>query len=111
MPFPDFIKAFPGINVPFPTDVVETAVIRSDAGLAAFFTFAKDMHLPMHSHGAQWGVVVEGEIVFTIGGVTKTYRSGDSYFIPAGVEHGAMIKAGTRAIDVFEEADRYTLKA
>ena len=47
----------------------------------------------------------------TIGGVTKTYRPGDSYSIPAGVEHGATVKAGTRAIDVFEEADRYTLKA
>lgn len=111
MPFPDFFKAFPAINVPFPSDVVQTAVIRSDAGLAAFFTFVKDMQLPMHAHGAQWGVVVEGEIVFTIGGVTKTYRSGDSYFIPAGVEHGAAIKGGTRVIDVFEEPDRYTLKA
>ena len=111
MQFPDFIKAFPGINVPFPADVVETSVIRSDAGLVAFFTFFKDMQLPMHSHGAQWGTVIAGEIVFTIGGETRTYRPGDSYSIPAGVEHGALIKAGTRAIDVFEEPDRYTLKA
>ncbi len=111
MQFPDFIKGFPGINVPFPSDVVETNVIRSDAGLVAFFTFFKDMQLPMHAHGAQWGAVIAGEIVLTIGGVTKTYRPGDSYSIPAGVEHGATVKAGTRAIDVFEEADRYTLKA
>lgn len=110
MPYPDFIRAFPGINVPFPDDVVQTAVIRSDAGLVAFFTFLKDMKLPMHAHGAQWGTVVEGEIEFTIDGETKIYRPGDSYSIPAGVEHGAMIKAGTRVIDVFEEADRYTIK-
>lgn len=110
MPFPDFIRAFPGINVPFPDDVVQTAVVRSDAGLVAFFTFLKDMQLPVHSHGAQWGTVVEGEIEFTIGGETKIYRPGDSYSIPAGVEHGAMIKAGTRVIDVFAEADRYTIK-
>lgn len=110
MPYPDFIRAFPGINVPFPDDVVQTAVIRSDAGLVAFFTFLKDMKLPMHAHGAQWGTVVEGEIEFTIGGETRIYRPGDSYSIPAGVEHGAMIKAGTRVIDVFEEADRYTIK-
>lgn len=110
MPFPDFIRAFPSINVPFPDDVVQTAVIRSDAGLVAFFTFLKDMQLPVHSHGAQWGTVVEAEIEFTIGGETKIYRPGDSYSIPAGVEHGAMIKAGTRVIDVFAEADRYTIK-
>ena len=111
MAFPDFIKAFPGIAVPFAEDVVQTAAVKSDAGLVAFFTFLKDMELPMHAHGAQWGTVIEGEIEFTIGGETMIYRPGDSYLIPAGVMHGAMIKAGTRVIDVFEEADRYALKA
>ncbi|NVO55550.1 cupin domain-containing protein [Rhodobacteraceae bacterium B1Z28] len=110
MPFPDFIIAFPGIDMPFPEDVVTTAVVKSEAGLVAFFTFHKDMELPMHAHGAQWGTVVEGEIEFTIGGSTKIYRPGDSYSIPSGVEHGATIKAGTRVIDVFEEVDRYALK-
>ncbi len=111
MPFPDFIRAFPGIDVPFPEDVVQTAVVRSDAGLVVFFTFLKDMHLPIHAHGAQWGTVIEGEIDLTIGDQTRIYRPGDSYFIPAGTPHGGIIKAGTRAIDVFEEADRYKLKA
>ncbi|RSK31605.1 cupin domain-containing protein [Rhodovulum iodosum] len=110
MPYPEFIAAFPSIDVPFPEDVVQTAVVKSDSGLVAFFTFLKDLTLPAHSHGAQWGTVVEGEIEFTIGGETKTYRAGDSYAIPAGVEHGALIKAGTRVIDVFEEPDRYPLK-
>ena len=110
MPYPVFITAFPSIDVPFPEDVVQTAVVRSEAGMVAFFTFLKDMELPAHSHGAQWGTVVEGEIEFTIGGATKVYRPGDSYSIPAGVEHGAMIKAGTRVIDVFEEGNRYAVK-
>lgn len=110
MPYPDFINAFPRLDVPFPEDVVQTAVVRSDNGLVAFFTFLKDMELPLHAHGAQWGTVVEGQIEFTIGGETNIYRAGDSYSIPAGVEHGALIKAGTRVIDVFEEADRYPIK-
>lgn len=110
MPFPDFISAFPSIEVPFPADVVQTAVVRSDAALVVFFSFLKDMDLPPHSHGAQWGTVVEGEIRFTIGGKTRLYKPGDSYFIPAGVEHGARIKSGTRVIDVFEEADRYRIR-
>lgn len=111
MPFPPFIEAFPSIDVPFPDDVVRTSVVRSDDGLVVFFTFLKDMTLPMHSHGAQWGTVIEGEIEFTIGGETRIYRPGDSYSIAAGVEHGAVIKAGSRVIDVFEEADRYPLRA
>jgi quercetin dioxygenase-like cupin family protein len=110
MAYPDFIAAFPKLDVPFPEDVVQSGVIRSDSGLVAFFSFLKDMELPVHSHGAQWGTVVAGEIEFTIGGETKTYRTGDSYSIPAGVEHGALITAGTRVIDVFEEADRYPIK-
>lgn len=110
MPFPDFIRAFPGLDVPFPEDVVETAAVRSDSGLVAFFTFLRDMELPAHAHGAQWGTVIEGEIVFTIGGETRTCRPGDSYAIPAGVEHAAVIRAGTRVVDVFEEPDRYALK-
>ena len=106
MAYPAFITEFPSIDVPFPEDVVQTAVVKSEVGLVAFFTFLKDMELPTHSHGGQWGTVVEGEIEFTIDGQTKMYGAGDSYSIPAGVEHGAMIKAGTRVIDVFEEADR-----
>jgi quercetin dioxygenase-like cupin family protein len=104
------MDAFPGLDVPFPEEVVRTAAIRSDHGLVVFFTFLKDMTLPVHAHGAQWGTVVEGEIVFTIGGETRTFRPGDSYSIPAGAEHGARIAAGTRVIDVFAEADRYPLR-
>ena len=110
MPLPDFIMSFPALDVPFSEDVVQSRAIRSDAGLVVFFTFLKDMVLPPHSHKAQWGTVVAGEIEFTIGGVTKTYGPGDTYWIPAGVEHGAAIKAGTVAVDVFEEPDRYPIR-
>ena len=110
MPYPDFIKELPSMDVPFPENVVQTSAVRSDHGLGAFLTFLRDMELPPHSHGPQWGTVVEGEIELTIGGVTRTYTAGDSYDIPAGVVHGGQIKAGTRAIDVFAEADRYPIK-
>lgn len=109
MDFPDFIMAFPTMDVPFPDDVVQARAIRSDAGLVAFFTFLQDVELPMHAHKAQWGTIVEGEIELTIGGKTRVYRPGDSYSIPAGAEHGGLIKAGTRVIDVFQEADRYPI--
>lgn len=110
MPFPDFIQSLPALDLPFPEDVVQSRAIRSDQGLTVFFTFLQDMHLPAHSHGPQWGTVIEGQIDFTIGAERRLYRPGDSYTIPAGVEHEAHITAGTRVIDVFAEADRYPLK-
>lgn len=110
MPFPDFIRAFPAADLPFPPEVVEAQAIGSGAGLVIFFTFHRDMTLPLHAHGAQWGTVIAGEITLTIGGDTRRYRPGDSYHIPEGVMHGATITAGTRVIDVFAEADRYPFK-
>ncbi|HKL66083.1 MAG TPA: cupin domain-containing protein [Roseovarius sp.] len=110
MPFADFIMDFQALDLPFPEEVVQGRAIRSEQGLCVFFTFLQDMDLPPHSHGAQWGTVVEGEIEFTIGGETRRYGPGDSYDIGAGVEHGARIKAGTRVIDVFAEPDRYPVK-
>lgn len=111
MSLPEFFADFPALDVPFPPEVVETRAIRSDQGLVVFFTFHRDMILPMHSHGAQWGMVIAGEITFTIGDDTRVYGPGDSYSIAAGVMHGARIKAGTRVVDVFQEADRYPLRA
>ena len=111
MNLPAYFDAMPALDVPFPEDVVSAHAIRSDAGPVAFFRFHKDMDLPLHSHGPQGGSVIAGEIVLTIGGETRTYGPGDSCDIPAGVEHGARIRAGTVAVDVFAEADRYALKA
>jgi quercetin dioxygenase-like cupin family protein len=60
-----------------------------------------------HRHGEQWGIVVEGEMELTIGGDTRRYRAGDSYSIPAGVEHAARFLARTRVIDMFSGTNRY----
>ena len=110
MDYPEFIRSFPALDVPFPEDIVKCHAIQSPAGLVVFFEFFKDFTLPMHHHKAQWGSVIEGEIELTIGDETRRYGPGDSYSIPSGVEHGGHIKAGSKVIDVFEEADRYPLK-
>ena len=59
---------------------------------------------------ASVGTVLAGSVELTIGDKTQTYKHGDSYDIPAGVEHSGVIKAGAKAIDVFAEADRYPIK-
>lgn len=56
-----------------------------------------------HSHPhEQLGMLLEGELTFTIGGEKRTLKPGDMWRIPGGVEHGAV--AGdmpTKALDVF----------
>ena len=110
MNYPDFMQALPGLDVPFPEDVVKTHAVRSDAGLVVFFTVLKDAEVPEHSHGHQWGALFEGEIELTIAGETRTCRPGDTWDIPSGTLHAAKLKAGARLMDVFEEPDRYPLK-
>ncbi|MEC9469329.1 MAG: cupin domain-containing protein [Pseudomonadota bacterium] len=110
MQLPDFIRKFPALDVPFPEDVVRSYAVRSDAGLVVFFDFVKDLVLPPPSHLAPWGPGLSGEIAFTIAGETRTMGPGAVYDIPSGAEHSAIIKAGTKVIDVFEEPDRYPVK-
>ncbi|MBL4807877.1 MAG: cupin domain-containing protein [Rhodobacteraceae bacterium] len=110
MDLPDFLTNLPGIDVPFPSDVVRTSAIQSDKGLMVIFEILKDFDLPPHAHQGQWGTVLVGEMALTIGDETRTYTPGMSYNIPAGVVHSAKVKAGTKVIDIFEEPDRYALK-
>jgi len=109
MDLPAFITNLPGIDVPFPKDVVRTNAIQSDRGLMVIFEILQDVDLPPHAHKGQWGTVIAGEVELTIGGVTKTYTPGMSYNIPAGVVHSGRLKAGAKALDIFEEPDRYAL--
>jgi quercetin dioxygenase-like cupin family protein len=51
--------------------------------------FAEDVGLPEHSHAAQWGLVLEGQIEMTIEGDTAVYGKGERYFIPAEARHYA----------------------
>ncbi len=81
--------------VPFPEEVVQTVAIKLGADLIALFTYLKDIELPFHTYADQWGTVVEGDTIITIGRETGTYRAGESSYILAGVEHGALIKSGT----------------
>ncbi|MFQ5622556.1 MAG: cupin domain-containing protein [Paracoccaceae bacterium] len=107
MEYPDIIEALPEADIPFPATQVKTHALPSDHGLLIFFEFLQDFDLPAHSHGGQWGTVLDGSMDLTIGGETRTYTPGMTYNIPAGVIHSARIRAGAKVMDFFEEADRY----
>jgi quercetin dioxygenase-like cupin family protein len=63
-----------------------------------------------HAHGAQWGIVVDGEMELTIGGKKHVFRKGDSYFIPKGTVHSALFRKRTFVIDFFADKSRYKAK-
>jgi quercetin dioxygenase-like cupin family protein len=72
-----------------------------------FFEFQAGFQLQPHSHCAQWGVVVNGDVEFNIGGETQVCRNGDTYLIPAGVTHHARFRTLSYVIDVFDDPARY----
>jgi mannose-6-phosphate isomerase-like protein (cupin superfamily) len=70
-----------------------------------------ELAVPEHSHGDQWGVVLDGRIDLTIDEIPHTFGRGDTYFIPAGSPHSARIYPGFRAIDFFADRDRYRARS
>jgi quercetin dioxygenase-like cupin family protein len=103
--FPDFFAKLPEADVAFTG--AEVRLLRGPAASAIFVVAREHMEVPSHTHAAQWGIVVDGEMRLTIGGRTGTYRRGDSYLVPAGTPHRATLRAGTQVIDVFDDPDRY----
>jgi quercetin dioxygenase-like cupin family protein len=55
-----------------------------------------------HHHHEQIGILLEGELIFTIGGQQRTLRPGQMWRIPGDVEHKAIAgPQGAKALDVF----------
>ena len=82
-------------------------LLQSESGQVLFNESDIEVSVPEHSHGDQWGVVINGSIELTSLNQTRTYSAGDTYFIPAGTEHQARIYPGFRAVDYFADSDRY----
>ena len=57
-------------------------MLQNDRALAMFYEIPDGVEVPEHAHGAQWGVVLEGTVEFTIGGETRTYGPGETYYVP-----------------------------
>ena len=103
--FPSFVRSLPEANLPF--EGLRGWLLQSDSGQVLFNESDIEVSVPDHSHGNQWGVVIEGRIEMTIEGQTRMYSRGDTYFIPAGTAHRARIYPGFRAVDYFADQDRY----
>ena len=106
--FPSFVRSLPEADLPF--DGLRGWLLQSDSGQILFNESDIELIIPKHSHGEQWGVVIEGKIKLTIDGKTKIYSRGDTYFIPRGMTHEARIYPSFRAVDYFEDKNRYKPK-
>lgn len=107
-PFSDFIKALPLADVPM--EGVTPYLLASPHGQVVLFELTAGSEVPPHSHGAQWSIIVDGEIEITISGKTRTLTRGDVYCIGDGEVHSAKVIKPTRAIDVFADPNRYKAK-
>ncbi len=106
--FPDIITSLPNADISM--EGVKGWIAQGKDFQIVFFEIEPTGILPPHSHSAQWGIVVEGEMSLTIAGETKKYTKGDSYYIPEGVVHQAKFHTHFRALDFFAEPSRYNLK-
>ncbi len=107
--YPAEIRNLPEADISF--QGVRGWLLQGPVGAVVFLDIAPIGVVPPHAHGAQWGVVLEGEMELTIDGQTRTYRRGDHYFIPTGQVHSATFKTRCFVMDFFEERERYRPRA
>lgn len=108
-PFPDIIRKLPEASIA--QRGVRGWISQGKNHQIVFFEIAPTAKIPDHVHGAQWGIVVDGEMELTIDGITRTYEKGCFYYIPDGAVHSAVFKTRTFALDFFANGNRYQIKA
>lgn len=106
--FPEMITNLPEADINFKG--VRGWISQGKDHQIVFFDIEPVGKVSEHAHNAQWGMVIDGEMELTIGGITKTYKKGDSYYIPDGVPHSAVFKTRTRVLDFFADKNRYKPK-
>ena len=103
--YPDIIKALPLIK----TDLegVTGWLAQGKSFQIVFFKVKTGCTIPPHSHGAQFGFVIHGSLILTIGDTSHDLKTGDSYYIPDKVTHHGTFTSDTLVMDFFAEPNRY----
>lgn len=108
-PYPEMIRELPEIDIPLKG--IRGWLLQGKGKQAVFFDIEPSCEVPAHSHCAQWGLMVEGEMSLTIGEESRIYRKGDWYYIPEGTVHSATFLTRVHVIDVFDASERYKAKS
>jgi len=106
--YPECIKELPKIK--HSMEGVEGWLAQGKDFQIVFFEIEPTAKIPPHSHAAQFGTVMNGEMCLTIGDETRVYRKGDTYHIPEGVVHQAVFNSPVLAMDFFADANRYEVE-
>jgi quercetin dioxygenase-like cupin family protein len=106
--FPEPIRRLPEADIPLRG--ITAFLSQAENHQIVFMEFSEDVDLPEHSHAAQVGIVIEGNIDLVIDGAATIYRKGSMYCIPSGVRHSGKIYAGYADVTFFEEPGRYQPK-
>lgn len=107
--FPSFVMALPEVDLPF--QGARGWLLQGEEQQIVFAEFSETTEVPEHAHAEQWEIVLSGSAKLSMGGEAREHKAGDNFFIPAGTPHAATVRAGYRAIIVFNEQGRYTRKA
>ena len=108
MEYPRMISSLPRADIAFRG--VQGWILQGREQQLVFMEIEPIGKVTEHAHSAQFGMVLEGEMSLTIGGDTKRYRKGDSYYIPDGVSHSAVFHSKVYVVDLFDEPERYKQK-
>jgi len=95
-------------KVEVPVDGVTGFCLSDDEKQVVFFVFEEGVSFPDHSHCSQRGVIISGEMVMEIAGVTNLFQAGDTYDVPEGVPHRTNFSQRTVLVDMSDSPDRYT---
>ena len=106
--FPEFVKSLPELETPFPN--VHGWLLQGRNQQVAFVHFTEETDVPEHSHRAQWEIIIAGEVRLKLNGRENVYRAGQSFFIPEGRPHGAVVSKDFRSVILFDQPDRFQAK-
>ena len=106
--YPEFLNNLPDIESVFKG--VNGNLLQGKESQLVFMEIDAIGDVLPHSHGAQWGVVLKGEMKLTIDGVEKSYKNGDYYYIQSGVVHSAIFNSKVFLIDYFDDKGRYEVE-
>lgn len=106
--FPEPIRKLPEADIPL--NGIKAFLSQAENHQIIFMEFEADVDLPEHSHAAQVGIVLRGEIDLKIDNELKKYEKGDIYYIKSGQKHSGKVYAGYADITFFDERNRYNQK-